>query len=115
MQTLSNDSQDKFARVKIGQSHSVLLAHRARSLGLTHEAYLESLIAADADRIPDAIPNTWATTSRQLDRLSAAVVLLATIQADLALDLQSLQSQEYASLRTVVRETQKLLAEVKQS
>lgn len=101
--------------MRIGQSHSALLTHGAKSLGLTHEAYLEALLTADADRITGSNPNTWATVSRQLDRLSAAVVLLATIQSDLALDLQNLEGREYESLRTVVRETQKLLAEVKQS
>lgn len=102
-------------RPRLDSHHAALLAHRADALGVTQENYLRSLIVADADRVATAPPHTWADVTRQLDRLSAAVVLLATVQAELTLDLQTIEAKHLQSLGNVVAEVEKLLVEATRS
>ena len=110
VQPLPCNSQNKYTRPRIGEQDALLLASRAESLRVPQEQYLSALIRADADRVRTHEEHTWPSLVRQLDRLAGAVVLLAAVQAELSLDIQSLQSRELEILRTVAAETEKLLA-----
>lgn len=115
MKQLPDVGETKHTRPRIDEQHALLLAHRADSLGTTQEQYLASLIRADADRVRAPVEQCWTSVLRQLDRLEGSIVLLATVQAELALDVQNLQSGELETLRTVASEVESLLAKATKS